>query len=102
MNQLHNELDAVDQALSFQTVAFVRRGMLHRRGFGLDAVKDLWEWVEEFTSSPAGDGQVMGCIPVAELLKVDEDDCGPAGATLAKMIGIMAKAGGAEMVTFTD
>lgn len=99
MNKLHNDLDTVDRAMSFQTVAFVRRGMLHRRGFGLDAVKDLWDWVSDFTST-AAEGQLANCIAVSELLKIEEDDCSPDAANLARMIGIMAKVGGAESVTF--
>jgi hypothetical protein len=40
---------------------------------------------------------------VSELLKVEEDDDMCEGvANLARMIGIMAKVGGAELVTFTD
>lgn len=102
MNKLHNDMDAVDQALSFQTVAVVRRDMLRRRGFGLDAVDDLWGWVMESTSQVTED-QVTMCMPVSELLKVeDEDDCPPDAAHLARMIGILAKVGGAEAVTFND
>lgn len=101
MSKLHDDLDAVDKALSFETMALVRRGMLHRYGFGVDAVRDLWDWVSEFTSQ-AADDQVAMCLPVSELLKVDDADCPPAAADLARMIGIMAKVGCAEAVHFTD